>query len=121
MNDRRHFSRLHLNTYQVEVEFNNIIKPAKVVDLSLKGVLLNIEDKFEDLSGLCTIRIALIPSEIKMVFTAKLVYQKEDKFGFEFEEEDLESLIHLRRLLELNSPDPEHIIEELFFLVHRDN
>ncbi len=121
MNDRRHFSRLHLSTYPAEVEFNQVIKSAKVLDISLKGVLLQIEDKFDDLSGLCTIRITLTPSNLNMVFTAKLVYQKEDKLGFEFEEEDLDSLIHLRRLLELNSEHPEQITEELFFLVHHDN
>lgn len=120
MEERRHFWRLSLESFMAEIEQNNQIQYAKVLDISLKGILLELEDKFNNLEDLFTIKIYLKSSNINMVFSAKLVYQHEDKFGFEFETEDLESFTHLRRLLELNADNPQEITEELFFLVNRD-
>ena len=57
--------------------------------------------------------ISLPGSEIVLVFSAELVHREETRLGFKFLQEDLETLTHLRTLLELNTGDPEGVRSEL--------
>lgn len=114
MNERRHFSRLNLS-FGAEVDFQGQTYSGEIIDLALKGVLLELEHFPAQKNDLCTIRIPL--SElVVMTFEGRLIHQEDNRFGFKFEYMDLDSLTHLRKCLEFNADDPDKIAEELFFL-----
>lgn len=113
--DRRHFSRLNLN-FQVEIQFQDKIYSGKILDLSLKGVLLELQDFPAQIDDNCVITIYL-SEDVVMTFKSLLVHHEEDNFGFKFISADLDSMTHLRLCLQFNSDEPEKIEDELFFLV----
>jgi hypothetical protein len=52
-------------------------------------------------------------STIVLAFDAELIHREENRLGFKFLHEDLETLTHLRTLLELNTGDPEGVRSEM--------
>lgn len=120
MNDQRNFTRIR-SDLRAEVEFNNNTYQGQVLDLSLKGVLINLPDNPLSLEDSCEIKIPLHSTGVIMSFHSTLVHKSGDNVGFRFEDEDLQSIVHLRRLIELNVNDPQKITDELFFLVDREH
>ena len=86
-------------------------------DIALKGALLH----FASLPPLhpgevCNLDIPLLNSDIILHFTAEAVHFHQESIGFRFVEMDLETMSHLRRLLELNTGNAEKIEKEMAFL-----
>jgi hypothetical protein len=119
MVEQRHFTRL-TSPFDAIIKIKDQVYHGHLVDLSLKGALVELNNQIEPLGIDCLITIPLASSGITMSFNAKLVHSEDHHFGFEFESEDLDSMIHLRRFLELNCSDPEQITQELFFLIKQD-
>jgi hypothetical protein len=119
MVEKRHFTRLN-SPFDAIIKIENQVYHGHLIDLSLKGALVELSHQIKPLGINCLITIPLAASGLKMSFNAKLVHSEDHHFGFKFESEDLDSLIHLRRFLELNCADPEQITHELFFLVKQD-
>ncbi len=115
MEEKRRFSRLNL-AFDAQVKFADNVYTGEVLDLSLKGVLIELENFPVELGSLCEVMIPL-SEEIVMNFASTLVHEEGNNFGFKFESIDLDSMTHLRRCLEFNADDPEKITQELFFLV----
>lgn len=66
-----------------------------------------------EMEHLCFLDIKLVNSDIHLQFEAKLSHQKENHYGFVFLSEEIDTFVHLRRLLELNLGDSEVIDREL--------
>jgi hypothetical protein len=115
--EQRRFSRLPLN-FDASVEYESRVYSATVVDIALKGVLLEMQQSSCLLEAQCEIKIFLA-SDIVMRFQSQLVHIQGDRYGFVFQQEDLESITHLRRLLELNADRPQNVTAELAFLIDR--
>jgi len=110
---KRHFQRVPFNA-EVELLFAEQNQVCNLLDIALKGALLEIPPPFElAMNSLCNLCITLPDTSICLDFHAQLVHREGDHFGFKFISEDLETFTHLRRLLELNSGDPEGVREEL--------
>jgi len=110
--ERRHYERVPFIA-EVIMSDGTSEWTSALLDISLKGVLLeppsDIEPEFDK-----TYDIELIlgeETEIKM--RGKISHAKGAHWGLEWENIDLESLSHLRRLLELNMNDPDEINREL--------
>lgn len=88
---------------------------SEVLDLSLKGALLRAPTGWVGVPGdLCTLRIPLDAggeSEIRM--EAAVAHVGRDRIGLSCREIDLDSLTHLRRLIELNLADESLLQREL--------
>jgi len=120
MKEHRRFNRAdyHTKGYFIkkgqEVHFG-------IINISLNGILVD-PDSIEDyqLNMVVPLHIQLSSSDIEIKTTAKLVHQENHHFGFHFEEIDVESMIHLRRLVELNSDSADQIARELHFLAKED-
>lgn len=88
-----------------------------IINISLKGILVE-----PDNCDSCTLNmevplhIQLSSSEVEINTRAKLLHMEKGHLGFRFEEIDVESMIHLRRLVELNSDSADMIAGELNFL-----
>ena len=86
-------------------------------DIALKGALLHF-DSLPPLhhNDVCQLDIPLLNSDIVLHFTAEAIHFHQDSIGFRFTEMDLETMSHLRRLLELNTGNADKIEKEMSFL-----
>lgn len=116
MKEHRRFNRADYHT-RGYLEIDGKIVHFGIINISLKGILVVPEDP-----GLCRknmvvpLIIQLSSTDIEIRTTAKLLHMEDHHLGFRFEEIDVESMIHLRRLVELNSDSADQIAEELSFL-----
>ena len=85
---------------------------SKVIDLSLKGVLLEDQDMQLDTAKPVTINISLDPQTF-ITMNARWVHAEQQHIGFKCDKIDLDSITHLRRLVELNIGDSELLEREL--------
>jgi hypothetical protein len=90
----------------------------KVLNLSLKGALIHLDEEYLlPMDKVLDISILLTHSDVKINARARVVHLcDKDCFGLKYESIDLDSMIHLRRLLELNTIPEGEIERELSFL-----
>lgn len=114
--NRRNFSRVKFES-TASVSYQEGQFKAGLIDISLKGALVSISDMPEiSAAETCDFELQLNDTAIVLRIKAFVVYSKEDEYGLKFDNIDLESMIHLRRLVELNVGDPDQVQKELFFL-----
>ena len=83
-----------------------------LLNIALKGVLLEGNLPLEP-GAICDISVILPGTEISLGFRSELVHHEGSHYGFTFLDIDLESLTHLRKLLELNTGDADCVRGEL--------
>ena len=110
--DRRRFRRIAFDA-KTTIAQDNWNWPVQLVDVSLRGLLV---ERPEDWRGngkrLFNVDIRLDPqAHIKM--QVKLAHDDHGQLGFVCEHIDLDSISHLRRLIELNLGDEDELHREL--------
>ena len=99
--DRRLFTRVDFDAC-VKITQNKVLIQAHLIDISLNGLLIKTPESY-DLRADETAQVSIALSQdddINMVVS--LVHSSERVLGFRCETIDMESITHLRRLLELN-------------------
>jgi hypothetical protein len=100
------------------VETGSGISDVRLLDISLKGALV---EHGSDLSVRRGDRLKLVfrldHSDIVLQFDAEVVHCHEMTAGVKFVEMDLDTLTHLRSLMEARTVNPELVRHELSFLV----
>lgn len=118
MKERRQFSRIGFVT-DVQVIFEDQKYSGELVDISLNGALLLPHEPMDIERGdTCELSFCLASPDVNLVFKALLIHEFNRRLGFKFISGDLETVTHLRRLLELNLGGDEAIARELSFLLH---
>ncbi|MBM4053485.1 MAG: PilZ domain-containing protein [Planctomycetes bacterium] len=113
MESKRHFSRIHFEAH-TQLKHHNTTYRGELLDISLKGALLQFKENIPvKLGDECELKIHLPSSNINLVFESKLVHIHQDHFGFKFISEDIDTITHLRRMIELNVGNHEKITDEL--------
>ncbi len=116
MTQQRRFGRIAFGT-DIHIEHQGATYSGALQDIALKGALLHFEAlpplKMNDT---CQLSIHLVNSDIILHFKAEAIHFHQDTIGFRFVETDLDTLAHLRRLLELNTGDAEKVEQEISFL-----
>jgi c-di-GMP-binding flagellar brake protein YcgR len=113
MIEKRKFQRVPFAT-EVEINCKEEKFSGELLDISLQGALILGKETIPLKEGdICELLFHLADSEITMQFDADLVHRQENKFGFKFIGKDTETMIHLRRLLELNIGSSEAIDKEI--------
>jgi len=116
MKNKRHFSRIEFAA-STEVNFNDQRFSGELLNISLKGALIEFDREVPLApNDECTLRIALTASEIILSFQARVAHLLERRCGFTFVGLDLETIIHLRRLLAINLGDDDRITREFTHL-----
>jgi len=88
-----------------------------VIDISLKGMLLEAPADLPADAGECDVELEL--GEVNLIRLAgRIARRMGEKMGVEITAIDLDSLIELRRLLELNLGDPGLVERDLARLLH---
>lgn len=93
----------------------------RLIDISLKGLLATIPANWRGKIGEhYLIELELDSAEVTIRMEASVAHIEEDHVGFRCEHIDLDSISHLRRLVELNLGDSEILERELSELTHHD-
>jgi len=121
MSERRQFSRIHFQS-ACSLSFNNVIvKPdliASLVDISFAGALLSISPLASSSIGeLVQIQLALEGSDIQLFLNGSVCHQQQQLLGIQFTTIDIETMTHLKRLIELNSGDSGSMHREFAQLI----
>ncbi|GAA6172342.1 PilZ domain-containing protein [Colwellia sp. KU-HH00111] len=113
MENRRHFTRI-LFSINAELNLEGKIYPVSIHDISLNGALvtaISAEQSFKDKRGTLTFFLTDNVSQVTMDII--VVHQKGDETGLKCDAIDIDSVSHLRRLIELNLGDSEQFDKEL--------
>ncbi len=94
---------------------------AQLQDISLKGALLETAEAWNALPGSeCRLALTLSP-EATVAMTAEVVHVEGRHVGLRCKSIDLDSITHLRRLVELNSGESALLEREFGSLVRADS
>lgn len=111
---RRHFARASFSA-DATLLVADVAAPCTVHDLSLKGALVSRDDASPapQAGSECVLVIALDGEEAAIRLDCEVAHAEGNRVGLVWRETDLDSLTHLRRLLELNLADPQLMQREL--------
>ena len=114
--DRRHFTRIPFDA-NVYITQNGNTWQAQLLDISLQGILLSLPDGWPGKKDQqFTIELRLDADTVISV-VGTVAHAKEDHIGFLFNNMELDSASHLKRLLLLNLGDQELLNRELHELI----
>jgi len=110
--DRRHYQRITFNA-DIQLKHKHQQWPCHLVDISLKGVLIESPENTQALLNDCyTLELILGENEV-ITMEAKISHTENNHWGLEWMNIEVDSFTHLRKLLELNTQDPDKIYREL--------
>lgn len=113
--DKRIFSRIPFDS-AVKIVMDDKHWESILLDISLKGALVQKPEEWNaSLEDTCFLEITL-GEDLTIQMEAKVAHTQNDQIGFRCEHIDLESITHLRRLVELNTGDEELLTRELHAL-----
>lgn len=109
---RRHFSRIPFQTQCRLLSLDNSQSwHGEVIDLSLHGVLIQVPATLSVSRGNeLIVELNLNDNELLLTMQARVAHVHDGIAGFECKHIDIDSMSHLRRILELNMGDP-HLVE----------
>ncbi len=115
--NRRRFSRIQFHR-AAELVLGTERVAVEVIDISLNGALLQVPPGFSGRVGQpCSLSVRLEPSESHIRMVGEMAHVEPGRVGVRREEIDLESMAHLRRLVELNLGDPGLLDREFDALI----
>jgi hypothetical protein len=113
MDNRRQFTRI-LFSIKAELTIEDIIYPVSIHDISLNGALVTAIESENTLKGkLGTLSFMLSDDESKVTMNIAVVHVADQETGLQCNAIDIDSVTHLRRLVELNLGDSEQLNKEL--------
>ena len=111
--DRRRFHRILFDA-PLSVRRGQGSHQARLIDISLRGVMIRRPDDWSD-DGEEEVELSIHldaeGNDIRM--RGRLAHQESDRLGFRCVQIDMDSITHLRRLVELNLGDPALLEREL--------
>ena len=114
--ERRRFKRIAFDA-QTELSQGPYHWPVKLIDLSLKGLLIERPDPWlgeADQPFEVTVKLA---PQVNVLMTVQLAHDHNGQLGFQCVHISLESISYLRRLVELNLGDQAELERELGALI----
>lgn len=119
--DRRHFTRIHFQS-AARLVLPGGEHDAEVVDLSLKGALLRpAAGLFVAVGSNGSLEIPLDDAGAAIRMEVTVVHREGNYIGLACREIDLDSISHLRRLVELNIGDAAVLERELTALAKAES
>ncbi|MGI2023064.1 PilZ domain-containing protein [Shewanella glacialipiscicola] len=120
MDERRMFSRILFATdarlTQGETKWETTI-----LDLSLNGALVEEPPHFNNSGEAITLCFTLPESDIEISIDTELVHQKNAQLGLKCNFIDVDSISHLKRMVELNLGDASLLNRELMLFIEQHN
>lgn len=117
--ERRRFSRITFHR-PADLDVRIARGTCEVLDVSMKGALVEVPHGFPAHVGQpCTLAIHLDAGDAAIRMEGEVVHREGSQVGIRCVEIDLDSIAHLRRLVELNVGDEDVLHRELSALVGR--
>ena len=110
--DKRRFTRVPFDA-EVALRVGGDIWTTDLIDVSLKGLLVAAPAGFAGETGSRLDADILLNEEVSIRTECTLVHQTGERLGLHIDRIDMESIMHLRRLIELNLGDPALLEREL--------
>lgn len=115
--EKRHFTRIKIDGSTVVHYLENRF-PAELIDISLKGALLTKPAEVElPIDSVCEIQINLEGSDVVINMSGHVTHRLETQVGICCDHIDLDSITHLKRLIELNLGEEPLLERELHELI----
>lgn len=100
--NRRHFTRIPMDN-EVTLACGAQQWRSKLLDISLKGALLAAPEGFVECPHCsCRLMLLLNDTDATVMMVGKLVHHENHHIGFRCDSIDLDSITHLKRIVELN-------------------
>ena len=113
MENRRKFSRI-LFSIKAQLTIDKKTYPVSLLDISLNGALISVINTTHSLKGkLGTLQFSLSEGEADVEMHIAVVHETPEETGLQCNAIDIDSVTHLRRLIELNLGDSEQLNKEL--------
>lgn len=113
--ERRQFTRIHFDADTVLL-FQHKRFHVQLADISLNGMLILAESPLPmAISDTALVEVEL--GELKLEFPAHLMHHEQSHYGFRMDNLDIDTMTHLRRLVELNLGDEALFERELEQLI----
>jgi len=116
MDNRRQFSRI-LFAASASLQQGKQQWHTTIIDLSLNGALVTAPENFVHADTPLQLSFTLPDSDIALQMTTKLIHHKQGQLGLKCHFIDLDSISHLRRIIELNLGDASLLNRELALLI----
>lgn len=112
--ERRHFSRIPFDAPVTLRVPGGACWESQLLDISLKGALLERPPNWDGASGdTLTLEIPLGMGTARIHMEVVVAHVEPERLGLRCVHIDIDSIAHLRRLVELNLGDPELLNREL--------
>ena len=110
--EKRHYKRIPFIAEVLLTREGQVLKRL-ILDISLKGMLIDApDDSVKDTGTIFKVELVL-GEDVSIRMEASIVRQDNHLWGMQWENIDIESLSHLRRLLELNLNDAGEMHREI--------
>ncbi|MEE8056992.1 MAG: PilZ domain-containing protein [Pseudomonadales bacterium] len=113
--ERRHFSRITFDG-STRISQGDTHWPATLIDISLKGLLIEEPPNWNAETDQSMEARIQLDQESTIAMTINWRHAKKGLVGFECENIDIDSIVHLRRLVELNLGNEKLLERELALL-----
>lgn len=121
MQEKRQFTRIVFST-PAKLQLDGHLYDTSLVDLSLKGALITNHEHFTAQAGMpCSLFFKLDGSDITIEMLGKLSHIESEQIGLACQQMDIESVSHLKRLIELNVGSEDLLHRELEHLAHPEH
>jgi hypothetical protein len=110
--ERRRFKRIPFDA-RTELRQGEQRWPVNLLDLSLKGLLIEKPAPWQDDAEAPFSADIHLGDDALVSMELRLAHDEERQLGFKCEHIDLDSITHLRRVIELNLGDPQALEREL--------
>ncbi|HEC75123.1 MAG TPA: PilZ domain-containing protein [Methylophaga aminisulfidivorans] len=119
IDDRRRFSRIPFDAVaHINADNGDLFLNCQIIDISLKGVLVHKPGQWQGETGdKCRLDLLLDNAQVVIEMEAAVAHIDDDQIGFDCLEIDLDSITHLKRLIELNLADEGLLHRELSSLI----
>ena len=114
--ERRYFNRVQFQA-RIELSQGDNSWEGQIIDISLKGVLVALPDSSRFDQHQPAVGKIYLADDTGIQLTLRLAHSARGQLGFYCENIDVDSISHLRRLIELNTGDPAASERELSALV----
>jgi hypothetical protein len=110
--NKRRFTRVPFDA-EVALRYDGDVWTSDLIDVSLKGLLIMVPAGFSAPVGTSLEADVLLNEEVSIETICTLMHRTGDRIGLRIDRIDMESIMHLRRLMELNLGDPDLLEREL--------
>lgn len=110
----RCFKRIHFDCV-LKFEVGDSRLDCELVDISLRGALIhNCTGATLDVGAPCKLILTLDQSgDVQIIMNGNIAHKKNNRIGINCKHIELDSMIHLRKLVEINLADPALLEREL--------